>query len=107
MSLDVSLLVTKPVSVFDANITHNLGDMARAAGLYDCLWRPEEMGMEKASQLVDPLREGLAKLKADPESFRKHTPENGWGSYDGLVAFVEKYLVACVENPDATVAADR
>lgn len=28
MSLDVDLMVTQPVSVFDANITHNLGKMA-------------------------------------------------------------------------------
>jgi hypothetical protein len=28
MSLDVDLMVTKPCSVFDGNITHNLGKMA-------------------------------------------------------------------------------
>jgi hypothetical protein len=93
--------------VYWGNITHNLNRMARAAKLYDCMWRPDENGMETAEDLIGPLTEGLAKLKGDPESFKQFNPENGWGTYEGLVKFVEEYLAACEGHPEATVRASR
>lgn len=92
---------------FRYNITHNLNKMADAAGLYDCLWRPEEHDIDTAKQLIEPLRQGLHLLKLNPEEYKKYNPENGWGSYEGLVTFVEKYLDACYKYPDAKVSADR
>jgi hypothetical protein len=104
MSLDVYLKVTKPVVIFDANITHNLSQMAEEAGIYKHLWRPEELGIKKASELIKPLTDGLNLLKENPKTFEKFNPNNGWGSYDGLVRFVENYLEACKENPDAEIS---
>lgn len=92
---------------FSANITHNLNTMAAAAGIYHHLWRPDEIGITKAGELIEPLTEGLALLKSDPERFRVFNPENGWGSYDGLVDFVSEYLDACLRNPDALVSVSR
>ena len=92
---------------FSANITHNLNTMAEAAGIYKELWRPEEIGVTKASQLVNPLRAGLALLKSDPARFKKYNAENGWGLYPNLVQFVEQYLDACERHPDADVHACR
>jgi hypothetical protein len=51
MSLDVSITRTQPTCVYDANITHNLGAMAKAAGIYMHLWRPDEIGIKTASEL--------------------------------------------------------
>ena len=93
--------------VYSANITHNLGKMAGAAGLYDALWRPDEHGMGKARQLVEPLRAGLKKLRDDPDTFRAHNPANGWGNYEGLVTFTEGLLNACEANPNAEVSVCR
>lgn len=93
--------------VFQANITHNLNTMAEEAGIYQHLWRPEELDITLGSQLIDPLREGLHRLKSDPERFKALNPENGWGSYSKLVEFVEKYLDACYKFPSAYVEADR
>ena len=93
--------------VFESNVTHNLNRMAEAAGIYRHLWRPEEIGVTKAGQLVQPLREGLARLRSDPGHFKKYNPENGWGNYDGLVRFVSNYLDACEQFPDADVTACR
>ena len=90
--------------VYSANITHNLGRMASAAGIYEPLWRPEEVGIRKAAQLVEPLERGLALLKADPAEFEALNSPNGWGKYEHFVPFVEKYLAACRENPDADVS---
>ena len=92
-----------PTRVYDANITHNLGEMAAAAGIYKYLWRPEELGITTARQLIEPLRAGLELLESDPARFKAYNPENGWGSYDGLVRFVREYLEACEAAPDASV----
>jgi hypothetical protein len=92
---------------FDDNITHNLSEMAEAAGIYEHLWRPEEIGVEKAGDLVGPLEAGLRRLKGHPGKYRKLNPDNGWGTYEGLVEFVERYLAACEAHPDAEVSAHR
>jgi hypothetical protein len=114
-------------TVFDWNITHNLGGMADAAGLYEALWRPyrlresydipegnydaehefEADQVILAKELIEPLREGLHRLKSDPEKYRKLNPKNGWGCYEGLVEFTSKYLDACYEYPDAVVETSR
>ena len=107
MSLDVWLTAIRPTSVFNYNITHNLNKMAEEAGIYKHLWRPEEIGITNAEQLIEPLEAGLALLKNKPTYFRKFNPENGWGSYEGLVEFVTKYLEACKENPDAEIGVSR
>lgn len=89
--------------VYSANITHNLGKMASEAGIYQHLWRPEELGIHKAKDLIEPLTEGLTLLRSDPARFKAFNPENGWGNYEGLVEFVDKYLNACIEFPNADV----
>lgn len=90
--------------VYQANITHNLNRMADAAGIYKPLWRPDEIGITRAEELIQPLSSGLDALKSDPERFKQLNPENGWGTYEGLVQFVENYLEACRQNPQATVS---
>ena len=93
--------------VYEANITHNLNAMAKEANIYYALWRPEELGFSKASQLIGPLEVGLALLLSDPERFKKFDPPNGWGDYYGFVIFVGKYLKACMQFPEAEVSVSR
>ncbi|OWK35178.1 hypothetical protein [Fimbriiglobus ruber] len=107
MSLNIYLEKVQPTTIYEANITHNLGRMAREAGIYEALWRPEEIGITKAEQLIEPLTKGLALLKSDPARFEAFNSPNGWGMYNHFVPFVEKYLEACRECPDATVRASR
>ncbi len=113
MSLDVSLY-PNPCNVcgrsdegYSSNITHNLGGMAEAAGIYQACWRPEEIGITTAGQLIEPLKAGLAALKADPEKFKVFNAPNGWGLYEHFVPWVEEYLAACERNPDATIRVSR
>jgi hypothetical protein len=96
-----------PDTVFTRNITHNLGNMARASDLYRALWHPESLDAHLAWQLVEPLSLGLGELLADPVRYRRLDPPNGWGDYDGLVSFVTAYLAACREFPDARVRVSR
>lgn len=121
MSLDVTLYGpledqkcfncghVRPVKtdVFTANITHNLNQMADAAGIYEHVWRPDEIGITTARQLIEPLRQGIALLRSDPARFKALNPSNGWGDYDGLVRWLERYLAACEEHPDAEVEVSR
>jgi hypothetical protein len=103
-------MVTTPDSdgeVFSANITHNLGKMAAEAGLYEALWRPEEIDATKARDLIQVLRDGLAELVTDPGRFKELNPTNGWGDYDGLCRFTAGYLAACERWPDAAIGVSR
>jgi hypothetical protein len=103
MSLDV-YLGENGETVYRDNITHNLGDMAKAADVYMPLWRPDEIKIAKAHQLKPLLIRGLATLLDDPDGFKRFNPANGWGDYDGLVSFMVAYAKACAEHPSADVA---
>lgn len=107
MSLDVYLQVPGMIVIHSQNITHNLGSMAAAAGIYEYLWRPDECKIEKAEGLIGPLKKGLALMKADPEKFKKYNPSNGWGDYVGFVQWIEDYIKACEANPEAFVNTSR
>lgn len=123
MSLDVSLISREKIKktcphcdseyevdeqeVYSANITHNLGEMAREAGIYMYLWRPEELGITIAKELIVPLEIGLNLLKDKPSYFEKFNAENGWGLYEHFVPFVENYLNACKQYPESTIEVDR
>lgn len=111
MSLDVSLYIDTggddPHCVFDANITHNLNTMANQAGIYKHLWRPEELGIVFAGELISPLRIALKILNDDPSRFKAFNPDNGWGDYDCFVALVKEYLEACVYNPKCFIHVSR
>lgn len=103
MSLDIRLEKRITASVYDTNITHNLVNMAMKAGIYKFIWCPESLGLTRAGQLIKPLEKGLSKLKRRPRYFKQFNPENGWGNYDILVDFVERYLDACLSNKTARV----
>ena len=71
MSLDVALVRKRWISydegkthteegekIYWANITHNLNKMAGEAGIYEALWRPEEIGVKVAADLIPILEKG-------------------------------------------------
>lgn len=93
--------------VYEANITHNMGRMAAECGLYEPLWEAQDKGLTHAAQLIEPIRDGLAALRADADYLRQFNPANGWGDYELLVRFTENYLVACEQWPDAEVRVSR
>lgn len=107
MILDIYFNKVRRVTVYQTNITHNLRDMAEAAGVYGVLWRPEENGIQAAGQLEEYLIKALDLLRADPERFREYDAPNGWGTYPDFVSWLEGLLRAVRENPDAEVEASR
>jgi len=121
MSLDVYLMggavegtcyacgqsTSEKEGLYSANITHNLATMASEAGIYEALWRPEEKGYTHAKDLIKPLEKGLKKLIANPAKYEKFNSPNGWGMYEHFVPFVQQYLEACREYPEAEIEVSR
>ena len=108
MSLDVYLECHEcGHEVFTKNITHNLTQMAKKAELYYPLWRPDEIDLEKAEDLIGPLEKGLKILEQDPAKMKKYNPDNGWGVYEYLVEFTRAYLQACKDHPKARIRSSR
>ncbi len=106
MSLDFS--IKYPAIQSDSfNITHNVGVMAEFAGIYKCLWRPEENGYKTAADVIPILEAGLRDLRARPEFFKKYNSPNGYGTYEGLVRFVEEVLECCHQHPEGLIEACR
>ncbi len=106
MSLDVYLYVGDDC-VFNANITHNLRMMARDAGIYACLWRPDENGMTHARDIIEPLEKGLALMVTNKIRFEAFDSPNGWGLWKHFVPWCAEYLQACRDYPDATIVISR
>lgn len=89
------------------NITHNLGRMAQEAGIYQCLWRPEEINCKIASEIVGTLEKGIEDMKANPVKYKKFDSDNGWGTYKDFVPWLEKVLACCKEHPDGKIIISR
>lgn len=90
-----------------ANITHNLGKMADEAGIYKALWRPNENGFTRAGEIIQVLESGIEDMKKRPNYYRQFDADNGWGTYRDFVPWLEKYLAACKEYPDAFIRVSR
>lgn len=107
MSLDVYLEDQEGRELYWANITHNLNAMAGEAGIYECLWRPDEHGITHAHQIIEPLAAGVALLATQKERFEAFNAPNGWGKWENFLPWCAKYLQACRDNPDALVKVSR
>lgn len=107
MGLYIELTKKIESCVCRLGMTHNLNHMAGQAGIYEAIWRPDEIGVSLAGGLIEHLSEGLVKLKKDPEYFKQFDDSNGWGTYEDFVPWVERYLEACCKHPDARISIER
>lgn len=108
MSLDLRLVCEHCGSVLaESNITHNLNKMADAVGIYEILWRPDEVGITRSGEITDRLESGLSYVKSNMHSLRKFEPENKWGTVESLIRFLEEIIVGCKNFPNAKLVADR
>lgn len=87
-------------SAHDHNVTHNLAPMFREAGVD---WHDYKGGDRTAAALLREVATALSNLVDQPERFRRMDPPNGWGSYEGAVAFLARLAVDCIRHPDAIV----
>lgn len=89
------------------NYTHNITEMADAIGVYSCLWRPEENGFTEARQIIPYLERGIKRMLQNHEKLKKLNPENGWGSYDSFLHWLNEVKEACERNPHHHIHACR
>lgn len=114
-------------TVYETNITHNLNEMADKADIYKAIWRPymlhkdfidnnesysdemlfEESVTMKAKEIIPFIEKGLTDMKHRPEYFRQFDASNGWGTYEQFIPFIEEYLNACKQYPEAIIEVDR
>lgn len=92
---------------YSANITHNLIPMAKEVGIYGIVWRPEENGIEKALQLVEPLKKAINEMTADAPRFEARDSKNGWGLYKHFLPWLVELLAACENHPNAIPRSSR
>lgn len=82
------------------NVTHNLANMAKhiIVGEYDfyrLLWHPDDNGFLAATKKYRELiYQGLAYMLSHRKELEQYNPENGWGSYNSLLSFVQSYAEA-------------
>lgn len=105
MSLDFTLTTKSGRMVFEKNITHNMTDMAKVAGIYNVLWRPLENRFLTGADCVKTIKLGLERLENDQEYFEKFNSPNGWGTYAIFVPSVRDILEACKDFETALVHA--
>jgi hypothetical protein len=89
-----------------ATVSNCHRELARAAEVYTAVWEPNTAGSTVAKQLIVPLTIGLAELEVHPEKFESIARRSvcaPYGGYQSFVHFIQGYLQACIEYPDATV----
>lgn len=114
MSLDISFSeelkcpdcdkVITTFEVYSTNITHNLIRMASQIGVYNCLWCPEDVGINRAKDMITTLQDGIKRMVKEPEICRSFDSPNGWGTYDDFLPWLCDILQACETYPDSIIS---
>lgn len=99
MSIDFSLRNVH--HVFSSNMTHNVSSMWDLAGCYDEIYNSQG---RNAKEILPKLEKGLEKMKKFPKAFETLNAENGWGTYENAVKFLEEIIEACKENPNSEIS---
>lgn len=58
---------------------------------------------QRAGDMLATLEAGVAAMKADPDRFRAMEPANGWGDFEGALAYLEWMAANCREWPEQPV----
>jgi hypothetical protein len=81
----------------DFNYTYNVASM-----WYDCY--PDkgirEIYGAQGSVALKILRKLREHMEDNAERLREMEPDNGWGSFDGALEFINKLIAASLRNPN-------
>jgi hypothetical protein len=56
-----------------------------------------------AGDCIDTLRRAVADMENRPEHYQAMNPPNGWGNYDGALAYLRQLHDACCAHPKAEI----
>lgn len=121
MSLDITIKFKNKEcedEFWNANITHNMGKMARAIPvvidgfgfqtLYNYIWRPDEMSKKVDTTIMSKaLTEGIISMIKNRKELIQYNPENGWGDYDTFLEWIIAYKNFCEDNPKCEIEVSR
>ena len=101
MSWDINIKAKREVSILETNITYNLSDM-----YYKCV--DKEKGLKifdnmSCKEALPILQKAIEDLIDNKEGYQKLNPENGWGSYEGVLGTFLDMRKCCVDNPDGII----
>lgn len=97
--LDVTLINSDGVVVYQASIPNNMYKIAKKVGVFNYIWYPGKRGIKKAKFLLEPLQASLAKLTGNSDY-------SSCESYGCFLEWVIKYKQACEDHPEARIVAD-
>ena len=83
------------------NYTYNLAQFFKH---HDA--RPVEWDGQKAGAVAPLIADAFPRISLrGPVELDSYNPYNGWGSWQGATVWLTDVMIACLENPDATVEA--
>lgn len=106
MSLDITLtdvFVEPPVQLESLNITNNLIDFAIALNCYECIWKPKNLNIITAYQLLPHLYEAYYNVIKYGDIYLSLLPKNGWGTKEQFLNFIDQYIEACITYPNTLI----
>jgi hypothetical protein len=59
------------------------------------------------SEVAGPLADAVKRMEADPDTYRAMNPPNGWGNYEGALAYLRKLAEACAAHPKCRIRISR
>ena len=95
-------------------ITHNLNKIVDECGklvgkeYYELVWKTDELlGVDNGKVPVSDVLQRLPTLIADlikhENDLVQYLPSNGWGTFEGLIDFLCRYLSECYKHKDAYI----
>jgi hypothetical protein len=99
--VDTGHSVEQSLELYDRNVTYNLSPMFyKAFDLEDGI-----RGLDKmlCSEAAPHIEEAIRRMTTDKDEYVKLNPENGWGTYDGAMEFLNEWFDAVREHPKARV----
>lgn len=107
MSYDVYLMIDTgapedewPTAIEIGNYTSNVSGMWRKA-LGGISLR--EFHHVNAAEAAPKLAAAVTEMEADPDAYREMEPSNGWGDYEGALAYLRRLAEACAKHPKCKI----
>jgi len=96
------------------NITHNLNKIVDECGklvgkeYYELIWRNDELfglknGEVPAVLVLKTLPDLIKNLLKFEDRLVDYLPSNGWGTFEGLIDFLCRYLSECYKHKEAYI----
>lgn len=104
VSYDITLTIDTggefPATVCEVgNYTYNVSPMyVKALGC-----SLSDLHDSNCGESIERLRKAVIEMSEHPADYRALNPSNGWGNYEGALAYLRKLYEGCIQHPKATI----